>query len=449
MLLTTSPSAISLTPAPALPDFHNGWPAADSARDDSLAADNPALTWFTSPGVQILSSDQIGNVQHAASSCIARSSQPATQVNESAEQFVEGCADATQVSFQRVLPGPDDSPKISHQYSAAPTNVAAPLLSVGAAVQRSRTRNSPRRRAKFIAAPPTHPLLLAGAPLTCVVQLVEVRDQAQPLFSLGVLEKAAKLAGITLRLETCPAEDGASWLSLDDIGRIPVSRIGGLVLIGYRMLEPGHILLGCSSVHSALIDTGAQVCLFSKFSRLLAGPSSAYCGPPLCGADNAFVECQSAANFVLHFDLTGVLPCLPRHVAVVTAVPVAVPLVDGFGGMLVYTALQDAFIEESKSSSVLAPRIAASCAVPRSCILVSASLTLSYSGRSRVRPQVWKTLRCRRLASPRSLMCSKLPRALPFATKSCCVPYHTPVSLRAWISSVLLWSISMGTSRLQ
>ena len=115
------------------------------------------------------------------------------------------------------------------------------------------------------------------------------------------------------------------------------------------MLEPGHILLSCSSVHSALIDTGAHVCLFSKYSRLLAGPSSAYCGPPLRGADNAFVECQSAANFVLHFDLTGVLPCLPRHVAVVTAMPVAVPLVDGFGSMLVYTALQDAFIEESKS----------------------------------------------------------------------------------------------------
>ncbi len=76
------------------------------------------------------------------------------------------------------------------------------------------------------------------------LQLVEVRDQVQPLFLLGVLEKSAKLVGIILGLETCPAEDGALWLSLDGIGRIPVSRMGWLVLIGYRMLQPGHILIG-------------------------------------------------------------------------------------------------------------------------------------------------------------------------------------------------------------
>ena len=238
-------------------------------------------------------------------------------------RFVEGRAEATQVSFQLVLPGPDGSPKISHQYLAAPPSAAvAPVVGVGK--QRAGKRRSSIRRVQFVAAPPTHPLLLAGAPLTCILRLVELRDQVQPLFSLGVLEKSAKLVGIILRLETYPAEDGASWLSLDGIGRIPVSRIGGLVLIGYRMLQPGHILIGCASVHSALIDTGAQVCLFSKMSRLLAGVSSAYTGPPLRGADNAFVECQSAADFVIHFDVAGVLPCLPRHVAVVTAVPAVV-----------------------------------------------------------------------------------------------------------------------------
>jgi cell division protein FtsZ len=36
---------------------------------------------------------------------------------------------------------------------------------------------------------------------------------------------------------------------------------GGLVLIGYKMLTPGRVLLGCRSAHSALIDTGAQVAM--------------------------------------------------------------------------------------------------------------------------------------------------------------------------------------------
>ena len=74
-------------------------------------------------------------------------------------------------------------------------------------------------------------------PIACGVEMVEVLNQQQQLlFSLGVLERAAKLVGILVRLETCPAEDGASWLRLDGIGWIPDSRVGGLVLIGYRML---------------------------------------------------------------------------------------------------------------------------------------------------------------------------------------------------------------------
>jgi len=163
------------------------------------------------------------------------------------------------------------------------------------------------RKKKFVPAPPTHPRLLSGKPISVDVELIEVQAQEQPLFSLGVLEQAAKQIDILLRLETCPAEDGASWLTLDGIGRLPVSRIGGLVRIGFRMLRPGHVLVGCRGANSALIDTGAQVCLFSKLSKLVALEQHAYSGPPLRGADNAYVDCRSAATFTLHFDLTEML----------------------------------------------------------------------------------------------------------------------------------------------
>jgi hypothetical protein len=165
---------------------------------------------------------------------------------------------------------------------------------------------------------------LAGGPFCIDVQMIEVQAQVEPLFSLGVLEVAAKRIGISLRLETCPAEDGASWLSLKGIGRIPVSRIGGLVLVGFRMLRPGHMLIGCASAHSALVDTGAHVCLFSKLSMLKAVAPTPYVGPPLRGADNAFVECKSAASFTVHFDLSAMLPCLARCVMVVRSAPDAV-----------------------------------------------------------------------------------------------------------------------------
>ena len=125
-----------------------------------------------------------------------------------------------------------------------------------------------RRSGKtFVAAPPTH----------CSIEMVEVLNQQQPLFSLGVLERAAKLVGNLVRLETCPAEDGASWLRLDGICRIPISRIGGLVLIGYRILMLGRVLLGCRSEHSTLIDTSAQVCLFSQVSQLVSLLRSVCC----------------------------------------------------------------------------------------------------------------------------------------------------------------------------
>ena len=165
--------------------------------------------------------------------------------------------------------------------------------------------------------------------------MIEVQSQVEPLFSLGVLEVAAKSIGISLRLETCPAEDGASWLLLKGIGRIPVSRIDGLVRVGFRMISPGHILIGCESAHSALVDTGAQVCLFSKLSMLTALAPSPYAGPPLRGADNAFVECKSAASFTVHFDLSALLPCLDRRVMVVRSAPAAVQEVSADGSLYV------------------------------------------------------------------------------------------------------------------
>ncbi len=176
---------------------------------------------------------------------------------------------------------------------------------------------------------------MAGGPFCVNVQMIEVQAQVEPLFSLGVLEVAAKTIGISLRLEMYPAEDGASWLSLKGIGRIPVSRIDGLVLVGFRMLKLGHILFGCASAHSALVDTGAQVCLFSKLSTLKALAPSPYVGPPLRGADNAFVECKSAASFTVQFDLSAMLPCLDRCVMVVRSAPAAVQELPADGSLYV------------------------------------------------------------------------------------------------------------------
>jgi hypothetical protein len=134
-----------------------------------------------------------------------------------------------------------------------------------------------------------------------VVQFVEVQTQLHPLLSLGVIEIAAKAVGILVRLETCPAADGASWLCLDGIGRLPVSRIGGLVLIGFRMLAPGQILLGCESADSALIDTGAQVCLIGCAEGASSTRRSPYRGPLLRGADDTLVECLSTCTFTIRF----------------------------------------------------------------------------------------------------------------------------------------------------
>ena len=75
---------------------------------------------------------------------------------------------------------------------------------------------------------------------------------------------------------------------------------------------------------------------------LTALAPSPYAGPPLRGADNAFVECKSAASFTVHFDLSALLPCLDRRVMVVRSAPAAVQEVSADGSLYVrirrYTA---------------------------------------------------------------------------------------------------------------
>ena len=272
-LLTSPPSVAAALPAPVPPDlFIRGvgvvpdlivsGPCAVCRGTETIAHDNLARDGGTPLGGQAQTSDQEALFTAGAHG-------PATHSPPPAAYLLSGHAEAGHVIVNSVLPGQDDTPKVRHHKKRGGRRFVRPLGKT------------------FVAAPPTHPLLLAGKPIACSLEMVEVLNQQQPLFSLGVLERAAKLMGILVRLETCPAEDGASWLRLDGIGRIPVSRIGGLVLIGYRMVTPGRILLGCRSEHSALVDTGAQVCLFSRTSQLVSLSRSAYTGPPLRGADNA------------------------------------------------------------------------------------------------------------------------------------------------------------------
>jgi hypothetical protein len=147
---------------------------------------------------------------------------------------------------------------------------------------------------------------------------VEVATQLQPLMALCVLEHAAAQSGIVIRLETCPAQSGVSWLTLESIGRVPVSRVGGLVLIGYEQRSDGTICLGSSFSRTALIDTGAQVCLFSSLSGMRPLERTVYSGPTLRGADDALVDCVSAANFRVLFSCECMLPTTSQRACKVT-----------------------------------------------------------------------------------------------------------------------------------
>jgi len=149
---------------------------------------------------------------------------------------------------------------------------------------------------------PVHPLLLSGAPLCCDVEFIEVQNQRQPLLALCVLEKAALRAGIVLRLETCPQEHGASWLTLEGIGRIFVERVDGLVRVNLSVGDAdGHLILGSVKGISALIDTGAQVCLIGSGAKAHTPRRAPYTGPTLRGADDSVVTCLSSCSFMIHF----------------------------------------------------------------------------------------------------------------------------------------------------
>jgi len=109
-------------------------------------------------------------------------------------------------------------------------------------------------------------------------------------------------AGIILRLETCPQEHGASWLLLEGLGRIYVKRVDGLVRVNLsRTGKPGEFRLGGEGGISALIDTGAQVCLIGFAEGALSPRRSPYCGPLLRGADDTLVQCLFTCVFTIRF----------------------------------------------------------------------------------------------------------------------------------------------------
>ena len=227
-------------------DFHIGRPRADTRSPETLAHDHLDLHRLTSSVIQARTGDQQGNVPHYASGDSARARFPDIQNVELASVLdsgysdvtrvvqgnnarsslpvirnvgpstglASGCTAVTQASFQLVLPGPDDSPQISH-HKVGPPGARRPTspARVDAPAGRPHAGHPLRgRKKKFVPAPPSHPRLLSGKPISVDVELIEVKAQEQPLFSLGVLEQAAKQIEIFLRLETCPAEDGASWL---------------------------------------------------------------------------------------------------------------------------------------------------------------------------------------------------------------------------------------------
>ena len=198
-LLSTSPFAHSLTPAPAPPSLCIGvaGPSLGSNSDvgpagvdhaNPVCFDSLALPWHTSPSSeQALSGDHQGNDPRDASGLSARSSPPAA-----ASDHVLAHADATQVSFQLVLPGPDDSPQISHQGATVlRKGRAAPPKPLGSPAANAGPRSGRRQQKSPAKRPSLHPNVLAGGPFCFNVQMIEVQAQVEPLFSLGVLEVAA------------------------------------------------------------------------------------------------------------------------------------------------------------------------------------------------------------------------------------------------------------------
>jgi hypothetical protein len=114
--------------------------------------------------------------------------------------------------------------------------------------EKSRLLNYSRRAGPIPDGRPRAPAAAVGAPLCCDVEFIEVQNQRQPLLALCVLEKAALRAGIVLRLESCPQEHCASWLTLEGIGRIFVEREDGLVRVNLSVGDAdGYLILGSST----------------------------------------------------------------------------------------------------------------------------------------------------------------------------------------------------------
>ena len=117
--------------------------------------------------------------------------------------------------------------------AAPPKPLGSPAAYAGPSAGRRQRKRRP------FTSPLPHPNVLAGGPFCIDVQMIEVQAQVEPLFSLGVLEVAAKHIGISLRLETCPAEDGASWLSLKGLAASLSVVLAASSLLGFVCSGPG------------------------------------------------------------------------------------------------------------------------------------------------------------------------------------------------------------------
>ena len=147
------------------------------------------------------------------------------------------------------------------------------------------------------------PLVLSVMPTCCEVEFSKAQHQKQPPLALCVLKRAAMRMSIVLRPASYPQKHGASWLLLEGLGRIYVDRMDGLVQINpwinlSRTGEPGESRLGGEGGFSALVDTGARLCLLGRTEGVPSPHGSPYRGPLLRGADEVTIHFCGAAMHI-------------------------------------------------------------------------------------------------------------------------------------------------------
>jgi hypothetical protein len=178
-MLTSLPSVAAATPTPVVPDlqarevgisptstFDRLRTGGCSTEFLALASVSPEHT--SSLNDLLLSSEHQAQVQTGASGPTAPSPPPA------ANQLT-GHAEADHAVALQVLPGPDDTHQQRHQKGKARSGIRATSSAEGS--RHARRANFWKGKPKFVAAPPAHPLLLSGKPITCDVEMVEVLNQ--------------------------------------------------------------------------------------------------------------------------------------------------------------------------------------------------------------------------------------------------------------------------------